>query len=136
MTKKTKTSTDPSPRPYFLPEGLQWEKLPASIQAAFEQILSPSYARLVVEPTDPLEQSAGVTAVFLEALEIVDQIDIGQQLFKSPSDASRAEARDKAIARHLRLVGPKQRALGFISRLREQRLRRGPLGYPEPNEKD
>jgi hypothetical protein len=131
MGKKTTPSAPPA-RPYWVPPEIPFETLPESVQLAFEAIIQPTYHELVLGAADSLERSAGVTLTFLLALEILDQFELGHLLnFSAGSGSSGAAERDKLIARHLRVVGAKQHAAAFLSRIREMRarneLRFGPL---------
>jgi len=123
----------PRSRPYFLPETFDLKAQPAAFQAAFDAIIEPAYQQLVVAPLDALERTAGTTIVFLLVEELLDHFELGQQ-FDLASTTTRGdrEAREKAINRHLRLVGAKQTAISALLRLRKLSLRPRviPMGPP------
>jgi hypothetical protein len=107
---------------------IAFEQLPKPVQAVFAGILEPAYERLAVAAADPLERSAASTAVFLLGLELLDHFAMAKLFdFNAPPNASGAEEREKLIDRHRRVVAAKQRATGFLSRLQQQRLGRGPF---------
>lgn len=111
-------------RPYFLPETFDFEAQPAAFQAAYDAIIEPAYKQLVVAPLDALERAAGTTIVFLLVEELLDQLELGLQFDLAPTTTrGDREAREKAINRHLRLVGAKQTAISALLRLRKLSLK-------------
>lgn len=119
------TTTTPPVRPYFVPEGVDFDSLPESARAAIAAILDPAYQELVLAAPEGLEKSVGMTIVHLVWREILDQLELGQQPgatggFTKPAD------RQKLIERHLRLVGAKVKATSLMLRLQEFRRKCGP----------
>lgn len=110
----------PSVRPYFLPEGIDFNALPASIQDAFTAIVEPAYRELVMAAPNALERSMGATFVFLLAQEVLNHFEIGRgmDLAQVQSDADR-DLRDQALGRYLKLLGAKNAALNGLMRLRK-----------------
>lgn len=108
------------PRPYFLPESIDFDALPAAVQAAYESIIQPVYEELVLQPNTGLERAAGTTIVFLLVQELLDQFELGQALnLQQPATADDIGGREKALQRHLRLVAAKQTAISALLRLRK-----------------
>jgi hypothetical protein len=107
-------------RPYFLPEGVDFDSLPRSVQAAFTTIVDPAYSELVLAAPNALERSMGATFVFLLAEEVLNHFEIGRQmdLAQAQSPADREE-RGQALNRYLKLLGAKNVALNALLRLRK-----------------
>lgn len=123
----------PRSRLHFLPDSFDFDAQPAAFQAAYDAIIEPAYKQLVVAPLDALERAAGTTIVFLLVEELLDQFELGQQFDLAPTTTrGDREAREKAINRHLRLVGAKQTAINALLRLRKLSLqpRFIPMGPP------
>lgn len=120
---------DPS-RPFFVPGGVDFEKLPEELQAAIRGVIDPAYRRLVLGARDGLEKSVGVTVVHLLWLELLDQFDLADDLDGMLRPAV-SEERRRSIERHLRVVGAKTKASQFLLRLHEFRRKWG-LGFEPP----
>ena len=108
----------PGPRPYFLPESIQYDDLPPTVRAALQAVIEPSYTELVLGALTALERSEGVTLCFLGCLEILDQFEIGRGMNLGQGGVAPATDRDQQIAPHLRLINSKQQAANFLLRLR------------------
>lgn len=116
MTKNDHESNEPQfARPYWLPD-VPVENLPEGLQLALEGIVGPGYQDLVMGARGTMERLAGISAVHLAHLEILDQIELANKL-----PAAALEERQNKVASHVRLVGAKLRALAFLQRLREAR---------------
>jgi hypothetical protein len=111
-------TTAPKPRPYFLPPGVDLDSLPDAVRLAFDAIIQPSYEELVLAAGTSLERTAGVSLLFLLCLEVLQQFELAHQLnfLGAPANDDQAD-RDRAIAKHLKLVGAKQQAANFLARL-------------------
>jgi hypothetical protein len=115
------TAEDPpqTVRPYFLPEAVDFNALPASIQAAFTTIINPAYRELVLAAPNALERSMGASFVFLLAEEVLNHFEIGKQMdLAQTQNATDGDARQKALGRYLKLLGAKNAALNALMRLR------------------
>jgi hypothetical protein len=121
--------------PFWLADSkMKFDELPKSVQAAITEIVEPAYREFVIEAPSTMERVAGLSVVFQLNLEVIDQLELGTQMtFSSDSDDAAREAWEKTLVRHLRLIGAKQKSLGFLQRLRHERFARGPLGW-EDNE--
>ena len=119
-------------RPYWVPSGIAFDELPEELRTAIIAVVNPGYQQLVLAARDGLEKATGMTIVHLLWLEILDQIQLGRELTDPQSALSASEEREKLIARHLRLVGAKTKASGFLLRLHQFRRKWGiapdPLG--------
>jgi len=120
MMNASATGTADPPRPFFVPAGLQFDELPKELQAAVVAIINPAYRQLVLEASDGLERSGGVTVVHLLWLEVLDQLELAKGLESAPHPEA-SEERAKQIDRHLRLIGAKSKASHFLLRLKEFR---------------
>ena len=95
MTNQIDASTpgDSTPRPYWIPPGVDFGRLPEQVRAAILGIINPAYQELVLGARDGLPKAAGVTLVSLLWLEILDQVELGQDLadprFVVPSSPER-----------------------------------------------
>jgi hypothetical protein len=138
-------------RPYWVPEGLDPNRLPAEMKAAINGILNSAYERLVLRAADGLERSTGATIVHLLWLEVLDQMRLGQGFEDACRSECPSEDRRQLIECHLRLVGAKFKASGFWLRLQQFRERWGrhpdgpnplappiepPGGWPDHHEED
>jgi hypothetical protein len=109
----------PAARPYFVAADVDFETLPESVKVAFQTIVEPAYAELVLVAPSALERSMGASFVFLLAEEILNHFEIGRDmdLAQTRAGADR-ERRDKAFAQFLKLLGAKTAALHALLRIR------------------
>lgn len=113
-----------SSRPYFLPPDLDLETLPAGVRAALEAIVQPAYEELVVQAPTALDRSAGMSLVFLQVQELIEQFERGRQMTLGLQGRdSGGESRDEDLQRYLRVIGAKDRAANFILRVRQFRAK-------------
>lgn len=116
MAEATAASTIPR----FVPPGVDRDKLPQPVQAAFELIVDPAHFELVLCVTDALVRAAGMSIVFLLFIEILEQFELGELITSSlVGEAKDPEARDKAFAKYLRLVRAKEKAMDSWIRARK-----------------
>jgi hypothetical protein len=105
-------------RPYFIPESVDYDALPDPVRRALAHVVGPAYHELVERAMTALERSAGVTLVFLLAMEVLDQFAVSRVTdFTAQAGANASAERDKLIDAHLRLVTRKQAAARFMLRL-------------------
>lgn len=118
------TAAEPttSSRPYFIPEGTDFDALSEPVRLAFRTIVEPAYQELVLGAPNPLERAQGATFVFLLAEEVLSQFELGLQMDLSQTqvaeDHERRERRERALSRMLRVLGAKNSALQALLRLR------------------
>ena len=128
MSNENENTQESSPpevaRPYWFSD-VPLEDLPEGLQVAVQGIIGPGYQDLVTGARDTMERLAGISAIHLAHLEILDQIQLADDL-----PAASPEERQKKMAAHVRLAGAKLRALSFLQRLREARGPSGPDGLP------
>ena len=128
----TSDTTASTPRPFFVPSGVNFDELPENLKVAIAGVIGPAYDRLVLQAEDGLEKSSGVTFIHLLWLEVLDQLELAQGLEKS-RHLETSEERSKQIDRHLRVVGAKSKISHFLFRLKEFRRKWGVgLAIPEP----
>src|SRR6185503_9999685 len=106
-------------KPFFLPIGLDIDTLPPQLGAALLEIVTPFYQRYVLRGSTPLEVSAGVSATFLLAEEIIAQFEIGQQFFCGHQCPQESTQRQTKIDALFRLLGAKMRFMNLLHRLAE-----------------
>jgi hypothetical protein len=128
-TQTSDANADP-PRPFFIPGGVDFEKLPEELRAAIRGVIDPAYRRLVQGARDGLEKSLGVTAVHLLWLEVLDQFELAAGLDGKLHPAA-SEERCQLIDRHIRVIGAKTKASQFLLRLHEFRRKWG-VGFGPP----
>lgn len=117
---QTESPPDPEPdRPFWIPDGVDFETLPAELQTAITALINPAYNQLVVSASPGLEQSTGLTIVQLLWLEILEQIEIGAGAGNAIADEAGHAEREAMIGRLLRVSGAKIRASSLLLRLRE-----------------
>lgn len=112
-------STPEGTRPFWVPSGVDWDGLPAELQAAITAILVPVYKDLVLSAQEGLERATGLTLAHLVWLEILDQIQLNRLVLDADSSGDGGEERDLAIAKHLRLVQAKVKTSGLLLRVQE-----------------
>ncbi len=112
-----------SVRPYFI-EGLDFDALPSSVKVVLETVVIPTYVELVLEEDDGLRRSIGVSLSYLLWLEVIAQFQLSAQIDLTQLHVPSLPERDAAIDRYLRIVGSKQKAQTYLSRIRELRERR------------
>lgn len=119
-------------RPYFFPEALDFASLPRPVQLAIYAIVVPAYNELVLAAASALERSAGATFVFYLTLELLEQFDLGEMIASGFLRAGSGASREAGIARCLRLSTAKDKAAGFLLRVRTFRARyeADPLRFP------
>ncbi len=106
-------------RPYFLPPDVDFDSLPESVKVAYETIVQPAYDELVLYAPNALLRSIGASFVFLLAEELLDHFEMGNQIdFARAERAADRELRDRALVRHMKLLGAKNAALHALLRLR------------------
>jgi hypothetical protein len=125
----------PGGRPFWVPTGVKFDALPKSLQGAITEILTPAYHELVLEAPNPLEKATGLTFVHLLWLELVEQHELGRAMGPLLARGEGSTAHCQAIARHVRLVGAKEKFGKFLLRVKDLgesgRRGRGPtLGGP------
>jgi hypothetical protein len=114
-----------APRPYWVPTGVDFDRLPDELRAAIVGIVNPAYRELVLASRDELEKASGVTIISLLWLELLDQVQMGRDLTDPGTIFSPSKERENLIARHLRLSNAKIKASGFLLRLHEFREKYG-----------
>ena len=112
-------------RPYWVPDGVSFDSLPEELKIAIAGIVNPAYQELVVSASSGLEQSTGLTIVHLLWLEILDQIELGKGVAQNSDAPDTLKHRETMIARHLRLVGAKNKTSNFLLRLHDFRQKWG-----------
>ncbi|MGZ9128184.1 MAG: hypothetical protein ACXW4Z_10445 [Candidatus Binatia bacterium] len=116
-------ATVTQPRPYFLPQSIDYEALPLAVRAAFDTIISPAYDELVMSPASGLERAAGATIVFLLVEELLDQFELGQTFnLAQTTDGGDRQERNRALNRHLQLVSSKQTAVNALLRVKKMSM--------------
>ena len=106
--------------PAWVPEDVDFDKMPEAVRQAVAEIIEPAYRQLVTEAADPLERSVGVTLVHLMWLEILEQYETNQEYLKT-SILNVPQDRFATIDQHLRTLHTKVKVGYFLTRLREMR---------------
>ena len=110
----------PVGQPAWVPEDVDFHKVPAAVRQAVAEIIEPAYRQLVTEAEDPVERSVGVTLVHLMWLEILEQHETKHEYLKT-SILNLPQDRFATIDQHLRTLHTKVKVGYFITRLREMR---------------
>ncbi len=115
----------------FLPDGIEFDRLPASVRRAIEEAVVPAYQQLVREAPTALEMAAGRTLVQLMILELCEQHGLDDEIARGLGDSPPPVGAEieAAMDRFLRVATVKQRTCSFI--LRAQELRRKHSGASE-----
>ena len=112
-------------RPFWVPDGVSLDSLAEELKIAIAGVINPAYHELVVSASSGLEQSTGLTIVHLLWLEVLDQIELGKGVAQNSDEPDTSKHRETMIARHLRLVGAKNKTSNFLLRLHEFRQKWG-----------
>lgn len=107
-------------RPYFVPDGVEWDALPPGLRVALEALVAPAYQELVVDARNALERSAGSSLTFLLVQEILEQFSITADVDLTAVQKN-FPARRQEMDPHLRLLNAKQKIANFIQRMAEVR---------------
>jgi hypothetical protein len=118
MVAASSAPQPPGKRPFWLPASVKFDTLPKPLQAAILEILNPAYQELILEAPTPLEKATGLTFVHLLWLELVEQYDLGQAMGPLVARGGSTAKKQKAIGRHLRLTGAKEKFGKFLLRVR------------------
>jgi hypothetical protein len=94
-------------RPFWVPENVVFDRLPAALQAGILQLINPLYQQLVLEATNELARTVGLTLVHLGWLELLGQLELGRAQAVGLGGANPGPVDPKAIAQHLSLVAAK-----------------------------
>lgn len=132
MDTKTNHAAGPAAiRPYWMPEGVDFDGLPSDLRAGILTLVNPAYEELVLRTKPGLEQSTGVTIVQLLWLEVLEMFEIGRDFLHTDSSPDSRQERDAKVSRLLRVVAAKGEASAFWVRLQDFRERHGvlPGGY-------
>ena len=108
--------------PAWVPDNVDFDKMPEAVRQAVAEIIEPAYRRLVTGAEDPLERSVGITIVHLMWLEILQQHEAKQE-YLNTSILNVPHDRYHLIDQHLRTLHTKVKVGYFLSRLRELRGR-------------
>ncbi len=112
----------PVGQPAWVPEDVDFHKVPEAVRRAVAEVIEPAYRQLVTEAEDPLERSVGVTMVHLMWLEILEQHEAKHEYLKT-SILNLPQDRYDMIDQHLRTLHTKVKVGYFLTRLREMRRR-------------
>ncbi len=72
----------PSPDPLWIPPGLKFDSLPPALQKAIVEIVNRAYRELVLEAQTSLEQAMGLSFVHILWLELIEELEIGADIFR------------------------------------------------------
>lgn len=112
-----------SPRPFWMPPGVELEKLPEGLRAAFEDIIDPAYRQLVVENPDPLEKSLAAGYVYACWLALLEQHELGKIIWYKQASLDRADHYTEPRDRLLRVLGTQDKLARSLLQLRAFRKR-------------
>jgi len=137
---KRKKQNCHSPQPYpqnvpiWAPDGVDLKVVPPEIRQAIAQLIQPIYEQFVVNASDGLEKSLGITITHLLWLEILEQLDIKREYVQIEAVLHITHNRPEMIDRHLRLLDSKLRFGYFLLRIKElqQRLAAVKTQLPPP----
>jgi hypothetical protein len=113
----------PQNLPLWAPDGVDLEVVPPKIQQAVSELIQPIYEQFVINASDGLEKSLGITITHLLWLEILEQFDIKREYVQVEAVLNISHNRPEMIDRHLRLIDSKLRIGYFLVRIKELRSR-------------
>jgi hypothetical protein len=124
----------PADRPYWVPAGDEFDRLPSDLKQAVVQVINPVYQQLVLHAPPGLAQSTGLTIVHLMWLETLEQLELARlgYAFETLGQLFVRERHD-VLERNLRTVMTKLKASRLLTdyermkaaMLREQAARAG-----------
>jgi hypothetical protein len=138
--KQTASATVPPPPdravlPHWLPVGDAWNSLPEPVRHAVPILLVPAYRRFVLDVSDELQRSVGLTLVHLLWLEICTQTSLAEVVANPLCLAATLNNPNQMIDRHLNLVAAKSQTTELLTKLRlvnEALARSAPPALPAP----
>lgn len=123
-------------RPFWVPDSVSFDSLPEELKIAITGIINPAYCELVLSAPSGLEQSTGLTIVYLLWLEILDQIQLGKGFAENSDEPDILKRGEAKIAQYLRLVGAKNKTSNFLLRLHDFKQKCGSFpAAPDPLKK-
>jgi hypothetical protein len=127
-------STHPQSIPLWAPDGADLKVVPPEIRQAIAQLIQPIYEQFVLNASDGLEKSLGITITHLLWLEILEQLDIKREYVQIEAVLHITHNRPEMIDRHLHLLDSKLRFGYFLVRIKElqQRLAAVKTQLPPP----
>jgi hypothetical protein len=137
-TKKTRTKTKPPPTPGspllppWVPNDRELELVPDAVRQAVNQVVQPVYERFVLDSSDPLEKSLGVTVTHLLWLEILQQADLKREYTEITAVLGTQNNHHREIDQHLRIIESKVKVGYLLTHIQELRRRwnRQPPDHP------
>ena len=113
--QKTITLSQPS----WMPDGPLWELFSPGFRHTIQEVLAPAYRQFVLDVTDPIERSVGMTVVQLLWLEAWNHEQLVGS-FAPSSDPLLMELAQphERISRHLELVAAKCHATELLAKVR------------------
>lgn len=108
-------------RPFFIPSGEKFERLPEAERAFISAVLEPTYREMVLEADSAIERSQGVTVTHLLWLEAQAQIELG----RSRPEVEEPSARQAKIHQLLRIADSKSKATAVYLRVQDFRAKYG-----------
>jgi hypothetical protein len=109
-----------TPRPYWIPKGVDYDALPEDLRLALEEIVNPAYTEEVLEATTPVEKAYGSVDVYLLWLLVLQQVELAKKMSPLVGQGESTTIHQEAIERHLRLVGSKINVGKLLLRLHEK----------------
>lgn len=116
----------PTPEPYeplWLPPGVNFSRLPKSVQDGVREMIDPLYQEYVRNAPGLLERTTGLSLVNLAWLELLDQAKLAASGSDPHPDA--VEYYHKGLDRHLRLINSKERVCKFLLIMEEFKKKNG-----------
>ena len=110
-------------RPFFIPEGVDWDTLPESHRVAITAVVQPVYDEYVLQATDALERSAGSSITSCLVMELLDQLEVGGLLLGREDAKDDGLGRERLYSRLMRTMTVKQKLTDGLMRLKNQRLK-------------
>jgi hypothetical protein len=112
----------PLPQPRWVPPGTKFSSLPAELQRALNEIVSPAYEQLVMAANDALERSTGMSVVYLLWMELAGHLQVGRSYSDDRMVADHLHYEDH-VDRILELIEAKAKMTCVLGRLRELQRR-------------
>jgi hypothetical protein len=123
--KQEPHSPQPCPQnvPIWAPDGVDLKVVPPEVRQAIAELIQPFYEQFVLNASEGLEKSLGITLTHILWLEILEQLEIKLEYIQIEAVLNITHNRPQMIDRHLKLIGSKRRFGYFLLRIKELQKR-------------
>jgi hypothetical protein len=107
----------------WVPPGFKLETLGRDAQKALAEVVNPVYEQLVLQPSDCLERSTGLTHLYLLWEEMLHHFQVAESYSNDPRERSLRDY-ERNLSRYIELAKLKAATTNVLLRLRQMALKR------------